>query len=119
MQHLVSRESMTSTTDTLLALAADLDDGGLQTLGSELRSIASLFRKESRWGLYHYRLDYPELDNQNWFCHVNLKKDAAGNMSAFKRPVAPYIVPLDAAELSSYHHIRVPSTERAGIAASP
>ncbi len=47
MQHLVSRESMTSTTDTLLALAADLDDGGLQTLGSELRSIASLFRKET------------------------------------------------------------------------
>jgi succinate dehydrogenase/fumarate reductase flavoprotein subunit len=74
---------------------------------AEMAARASLFRKESRWGLYHYRLDYPELDNENWFCHVNLKKDEAGAMVAFKRPVAPYLVPLADNELSSYHHLRV------------
>lgn len=86
---------------------------------AEMAARASLFRKESRWGLYHYRLDYPELNNQEWFCHVNLKKDADGNMTAFKRPVAPYIVPLDATELSSYHHIRVNGAERPSLAANP
>jgi succinate dehydrogenase/fumarate reductase flavoprotein subunit len=85
---------------------------------AEMAARASLFRQESRWGLYHYRLDYPELNNQDWFCHVNLKQDAAGNMTLFKRPVAPYLVPLDAAELSSYHHIRVPSARDNQISAS-
>ena len=85
---------------------------------AEMAARASLFRTESRWGLYHYRLDYPELDNQNWFCHVNLKRDAAGEMLAYKRPVAPYIVPLDEAELSSYHHIRVKSSVNESVAAS-
>jgi succinate dehydrogenase/fumarate reductase flavoprotein subunit len=86
---------------------------------AEMAARASLFRTESRWGLYHYRLDCPELNNADWFCHVNVKKDAAGQMSLFKRPVAPYIVPLDAAELSSYHHIRVPSDAQQSSAASP
>ena len=86
---------------------------------AEMAARASLFRTESRWGLYHYRLDHPELDNENWFCHVNLKQDAAGKMALFKRPVAPYIVPLDAAELNSYHHIRVPSAGPQNVAVSP
>ncbi|HYQ15249.1 MAG TPA: fumarate reductase/succinate dehydrogenase flavoprotein subunit [Polyangiaceae bacterium] len=86
---------------------------------AEMAARASIFRKESRWGLYHYRLDYPELDNKDWFCHVNLKKDASGEMTAFKRPVAPYVVPLGADELSSYHHIRVSSSEDKRVAASP
>ncbi|MGF1491633.1 MAG: fumarate reductase/succinate dehydrogenase flavoprotein subunit [Microcoleaceae cyanobacterium] len=59
---------------------------------AEMAARASLYRKESRWGLYHYRLDYPEKNNQEWFCHVNLKKDESENMSLFKRPVEPYIV---------------------------
>lgn len=59
---------------------------------AEMAAIASLYRKESRWGLYHYRLDYPEKNNEEWFCHVNLKKDESGNMSLFKRPVEPYII---------------------------
>jgi succinate dehydrogenase/fumarate reductase flavoprotein subunit len=77
---------------------------------AEMAARASVYRTESRWGLYHHRLDYPELDNQNWGCHVNLKRDAQGEMTAFKRPVAPYIVPLDAGELTSYHRIRVRPT---------
>lgn len=59
---------------------------------AEMAARASLYRKESRWGLYHYRVDYPEKNNSEWFCHVNLKKDPSGEMSLFKRAVEPYIV---------------------------
>src|SRR5690606_9336102 len=41
---------------------------------AEMAARASLFREESRWGLYHFRVDYPETDNRNWFVHVQLKK---------------------------------------------
>ena len=76
---------------------------------AEMAARASLFRTESRWGLYHYRLDHPKLDNAHWFCHVNVKKDATGQMVTFKRPVAPYLVPLSDGELGSYQHVRVPT----------
>ena len=59
---------------------------------AEMAARASLYRKESRWGLYHYRLDYPEKNNDEWFCHVNIKKGETGHMELFKRPVEPYIV---------------------------
>lgn len=59
---------------------------------AEMAARASLYRKESRWGLYHYRVDYPEKNNSEWFCHVNLKKDPSGEMNLFKRAVEPYIV---------------------------
>jgi succinate dehydrogenase/fumarate reductase flavoprotein subunit len=62
---------------------------------AEMAARASLFRKESRWGLYHYRLDYPEKNNEEWFCHVNIKKSKAGSMELFKRPVEPYVVNVD------------------------
>ncbi|OLP17049.1 fumarate reductase/succinate dehydrogenase flavoprotein subunit [Leptolyngbya sp. 'hensonii'] len=62
---------------------------------AEMAARASLYRKESRWGLYHYRLDYPEKNNEEWFCNVNLKKDEAGEMVLFKCPVDPYIVSVD------------------------
>lgn len=63
---------------------------------AEMAARASLYRQETRWGLYHYRLDYPEKNDDEWFCHVNLKKDELGEMVLFKRPVAPYIVKVDA-----------------------
>jgi succinate dehydrogenase/fumarate reductase flavoprotein subunit len=59
---------------------------------AEMAARASLYRKESRWGLYHYRVDYPEKNNEEWFCHVHLKKDEADQMVLFKRPIEPYIV---------------------------
>ncbi len=74
---------------------------------AEMAARASLYRTESRWGLYHYRQDFPALDDENWFVHVNLKKDDAGEMTVFKREVAPYIVPLDRAELRGYHGLRI------------
>jgi succinate dehydrogenase/fumarate reductase flavoprotein subunit len=65
---------------------------------AEMAARASLYRQESRWGLYHYRLDYPEKNDDEWFCHVNLKKDESGEMVLFKRPVEPYIVEVDVAK---------------------
>ena len=62
---------------------------------AEMAARASLYRKESRWGLYHYRVEYPEKNNEEWFCHVNLKKDSSGEMFLFKRAVEPYIVDVD------------------------
>jgi succinate dehydrogenase/fumarate reductase flavoprotein subunit len=74
---------------------------------AEMAARASLYRTESRWGLYHYRQDFPELDDEHWFTHVNLKKSEAGEMELFKRPVAPYIVALDREELRGYHGQRI------------
>ncbi|MET0410055.1 MAG: fumarate reductase/succinate dehydrogenase flavoprotein subunit [Polyangiaceae bacterium] len=74
---------------------------------AEMAARASLYRTESRWGLYHYRQDYPEMNDQDWFVHVNLKLGDDGQMQLFKRPVAPYVVPLDQAELRGYHGLRI------------
>lgn len=46
MQHLASRQSLASSTETLLASAATLDDSGLRTLGEELKAVANLFNRE-------------------------------------------------------------------------
>jgi succinate dehydrogenase/fumarate reductase flavoprotein subunit len=40
---------------------------------AELSAHASLERKESRWGWFHYRADYPEQDDENWLLHVVLE----------------------------------------------
>jgi len=86
---------------------------------AEMAARASLYRTESRWGLYHYRQDYPAQDDANWFVHVNVKKSESGEMELLKRPVAPYLVPLRADELSSYHRLRIqPKTEAAAPAAT-
>src|ERR1700730_9592084 len=74
---------------------------------AEMAARASLYRTESRWGLYHYRQDFPEMDDVHWFTHVNLKCGAEGSMQLLKRPVAPYVVPLDEDELRSYHRLRI------------
>ncbi len=37
-----------------------------------LSAKASLERKESRWGFFHYRTDYPKADNSAWIRHVDL-----------------------------------------------
>jgi succinate dehydrogenase/fumarate reductase flavoprotein subunit len=76
---------------------------------AEMAARASLYRTESRWGLYHYRQDYPDMNDQDWFVHVNLKLGDDGQMQLFKRPVAPYVVPLAEAELRGYHGLRIQS----------
>lgn len=53
-------------------------------LSAEMKLRASLFRTESRGS--HYRLDYPEVDDENWQAWVNLYKGADGAMQLEKQP---------------------------------
>ncbi|KAF1043546.1 MAG: Succinate dehydrogenase flavoprotein subunit [Herbaspirillum frisingense] len=73
---------------------------------AEMAARASLYRTESRWGLYHNRVDYPERNDADWMVHTQLQKQD-GRMVSFKRPIDPYIVPLDDTEKSAYQHLRV------------
>ncbi len=74
---------------------------------AEMAARASLFRKESRWGLYHHRVDHPLRNDVDWFCHAHLKKDENGVMSSFKKPVEPYLIALDDEEQQAYNRLRV------------
>ncbi|WP_406007368.1 fumarate reductase/succinate dehydrogenase flavoprotein subunit [Streptomyces sp. NBC_00637] len=62
---------------------------------AEMAARASLARTESRWGLYHDRLDHPHRDDASWFHHLDLHKSPSGAMEFTARPVAPYLVPVD------------------------
>ncbi|MGA2127317.1 MAG: fumarate reductase/succinate dehydrogenase flavoprotein subunit [Xanthobacteraceae bacterium] len=73
---------------------------------AEMAACASMYRTESRWGLYHNRVDHPVRDDENWFCHTILRK-SAGRMICGKRAVAPYIVPIAADERTAYDRQRV------------
>jgi len=74
---------------------------------AEMAARASLFRTESRWGLYHYRLDYPEMNDAEWFAHSILRRAPDGRVELYKRPIEPYVVPLTDDELRAYHQLRI------------
>ena len=79
---------------------------------AEMAARASLFRTESRWGLYHYRVDHPERNDADWFVHAQLKKDGE-RMTCFKRQIEPYIVSLGENEKDAYQRLRIgKKTER-------
>ncbi|MEU4065071.1 fumarate reductase/succinate dehydrogenase flavoprotein subunit [Streptomyces wedmorensis] len=61
---------------------------------AEMAARASLARTESRWGLYHERLDHPERDDTDWLYHLDLRKSPSGAMEFTARPVEPYVVPV-------------------------
>ncbi|MGW1642583.1 fumarate reductase/succinate dehydrogenase flavoprotein subunit [Streptomyces lavendulae] len=61
---------------------------------AEMAARASLARTESRWGLYHERLDHPGRDDEDWLYHLDLRKAASGAMEFTARPVEPYVVPV-------------------------
>ncbi|MEU3890972.1 fumarate reductase/succinate dehydrogenase flavoprotein subunit [Streptomyces sp. NPDC029041] len=65
---------------------------------AEMAARSSLARTESRWGLYHERLDHPQRDDASWFHHLDLHKSPSGAMEFTARPVAPYLVPVDGFE---------------------
>ncbi|WNM29487.1 fumarate reductase/succinate dehydrogenase flavoprotein subunit [Streptomyces sp. Li-HN-5-11] len=62
---------------------------------AEMAARSSLARTESRWGLYHDRLDHPHRDDASWFHHLDLHKSPSGAMEFTARPVAPYLVPVE------------------------
>lgn len=74
---------------------------------AEMAARSSLFREESRWGLYHHRVDFPERNDGEWFCHCHLKKGENGEMTSFKKAVEPYLIALDADEQTAYDRLRV------------
>jgi len=74
---------------------------------AELAATASLYRTESRWGLYHYRTDFPQRDDSNWFTFVEVRKGEDGTPVCFKRPVPPYLYPIAAEERDAYDKLRV------------
>jgi succinate dehydrogenase/fumarate reductase flavoprotein subunit len=53
-------------------------------ISAEMKLKASIMRKESR--LSHYRLDYPEVDNENWQAWINIYKGKDGEMKFEKQP---------------------------------
>jgi succinate dehydrogenase/fumarate reductase flavoprotein subunit len=73
---------------------------------AEMAARASAYRTESRWGLYHARLDFPSRDDERWFRHVQVAKGDDGAMAVHTRPVAPYVLAVPGFE----HHPVVPFT---------
>ena len=78
---------------------------------AEMAARASLFRTESRWGLYHHRVDYPHRNDDDWFCHTHLYKDANGGMASAKQAVEPYIVSVAQDERGAYDALRIRERE--------
>ncbi len=74
---------------------------------AEMAARASLFRTESRWGLYHQRQDFPERNDAEWLFHVQVKKGPDGHMQVFKRALEPYLVEPEASEKFVYQHLRI------------
>ncbi len=73
---------------------------------ADMAAAASLYREESRWGLYHNRVDFPDKNDADWFCHTLLsKKD--GRMVAEKRAIEPYLVQIEEHERSAYDRQRI------------
>ena len=74
---------------------------------ADMAAFASLYRTESRWGLYHLRPDHPQKNDADWFCHVQLTRGPTGEMKFTKRPVAPYVIELDEEEKAAYSRLRI------------
>jgi len=49
-----------------------------------MKMRASIMRTESRCS--HYRLDYPEVDDENWRAWINIWQDENGQMQLEKQP---------------------------------
>ena len=52
-------------------------------ISAEMKLKASIMHKERRCS--HYRLDYPNLDDQNWRVWINIYKGAGGTMQLEKQ----------------------------------
>ena len=57
-------------------------------VSAEMKLKASILRKESRCS--HYRLDYPDIDNENWQAWINIYKGADGTMQLEKQPFSSW-----------------------------
>jgi succinate dehydrogenase/fumarate reductase flavoprotein subunit len=80
---------------------------------ADMAAAASLYRTESRWGLYHNRVEYPARDNENWFCHSILTKGDDGMPSLTKKEIAPYVIEIEEHERDAYYRQRITAPEAA------
>lgn len=76
---------------------------------ADMAAHASLYRTESRWGLYHNRVEYQRNDD-DWFCHTLLSRDGNGQLQSRKQAVKPYIVEIADDEKDAYNKQRVAAT---------
>ncbi len=53
---------------------------------ARMAARASLFREESRFGLYHERVDFPEKDNKNWKTRIFITAGTHGPLLVKERP---------------------------------
>lgn len=53
---------------------------------ARMAALASLYRTESRFGLYHQRLDFPQKDDLNWKTRVILSPGPQGPVPRKERP---------------------------------
>lgn len=74
---------------------------------AEMAAVASMYRTESRWGLYHNRVEYAGKNNDEWFCHTLLSKSPEGKYHMRKQDVQPYIVEIEDHEKDAYDKQRV------------
>lgn len=77
---------------------------------ADMAAHASLYRTESRWGLYHNRVEY-ERNDEDWFCHTLLTKDENNLPVSRKQAVKPYIVDIADDEKDAYNNQRVTAAE--------
>lgn len=78
---------------------------------AEMAATSSMYRTESRWGLYHYYVDHPETDNEKWNCHVQTMKGEDGLPVCSTREIEPFIVEMSEEEMSAYQKLRVTDDE--------
>ena len=78
---------------------------------ADMAAAASLYRTESRWGLYHNRVEYPGKDDENWFCHTILTKGADGMPTLTKKEIEPYIIEIEEHERDAYDKQRIQAAE--------
>ena len=76
---------------------------------ADMAAHASLYRTESRWGLYHNRVEF-ERNDDDWFCHTLLTKDGNGQPHSEKQAIKPYIVEINDDEKDAYNKQRVTAT---------
>ena len=55
---------------------------------AQLSALASKERRESRWGPWHFREDYPEPDDESWLKHVVLRQgEGPGDVRVEHKPI--------------------------------
>ena len=55
---------------------------------ADMVTAASLVRKESRWGIYHYRVDFPKRDDEHWKKFVVVKREPSGRPATSVEPIS-------------------------------